>query len=81
MSKCALSLPPVGSLLCRSVFKLGCVEKRLYRVLALRRSRWEVKIQEIPSAANPVPRGPAVWVSLLQQEAPFGIFCVEEDAP
>lgn len=81
MSTCTLSLPRVGAILCRSVFKLGSVEKRLYRVLALRRSRWEVKLQEIPSSANPHPRGPAVWVSLLQQEAPFGIFCVEEDAP
>lgn len=60
---CALPLPSIGAILCRPVFDLSGRKHRKYRVVDVRKSRLEVKLQEIPSEANPNPKGPPFWAS------------------
>lgn len=71
-------LPPKRAVLLQYVFPLAGYRIRRYRVEQVRPHQERVFLRELPSEANPNPRGPGFWASLQSQGTPLGLFSLEK---
>lgn len=76
-----LPIPSAGAILARPVFGLGYRAHRKYEVIEVRKKDGEMKLKELPSDANPEPRGPAFWVTIHPQNNDAMTVYIKEETP